>query len=76
MKDKTLKILAIIMVLFYLVGLSIAIYKIIIWEEEYKDCYYEEYMEYPCEGATHYARVHRNSNEPCKRVKIICKEVK
>ena len=68
MKDKTFKILAIIIVLFYLVGLSIVIYKIIMWEKEYKNCYYEEYMQYPCEGATHYARVHRNENKACERV--------
>ena len=37
-----------------------------------KNCHYEMYMQYPCEGATHYARVHRNYNEPCERYKKVC----
>lgn len=38
------------------------------------NCYLEKYEEYPCQGATHYARVHRNRNEPCERYKRICEE--
>ena len=40
-----------------------------------KNCHYEMYMQYPCEGATHYARVHRNYDEACERYKRICDEV-
>lgn len=40
-----------------------------------KNCHYEMYMQYPCEGATHYARVHRNHDEACERYKRICDEV-
>lgn len=41
-----------------------------------KNCHYETYNQYPCEGATHYARVHRNNNEACERAKIICNLIK
>ena len=73
MNNKTLNILALIVCILYLIGLSIAIYKIIIWNKEHKNCHYETYTQYPCEGATHYARVHRNQNKGCERTKIICK---
>lgn len=38
-----------------------------------ENCYMEEYKQYPCSGATHYARVHRNNNEPCERWRQVCK---
>ena len=72
MNNKKLNILVLIICIVYLIGLSIAIYKIIIWDKEYKHCHSETFMQYPCEGATHYARVHRNNNEACERTKIIC----
>lgn len=37
-----------------------------------ENCYPYTYMEYPCEGATFYARSHRNRNEPCERTDYIC----
>ena len=45
---------------------------VIVNYDKYKNCHYEKYNEYPCEGATHYARVHRNNNQPCERYKRIC----
>ena len=76
MKDKKLIIFASILVLLFLIGVSIVVYKIAMWEKECKNRHYEEYMQYPCEGATHYARVHRNNDKACKRTKIICEEIK
>ena len=38
MNNKTLNILALIVCVLYLIGLSIAIYKIIIWNNEYENC--------------------------------------
>lgn len=59
-----------------LMGIGICIISLIAinkWEKN-QNCYYEKYNEYPCVGATHYARVHRNNNESCERYKKICEE--
>lgn len=40
------------------------------------ECWWERYQQYPCRGATHYARVHRNNDEPCERGRLVCKEGK
>lgn len=41
-------------------------------KENRENCYPYTYLEYPCEGATFYARSHRNSNKPCRKTKYIC----
>lgn len=76
MDNKELNNLALIVCIIYLIGLSLVIYKVIVWNKEHENCHYETYMQYPCEGATHYARVHRNNNEACEREKIVCEENK
>ena len=69
------KIFAIVLItagiLIILLTMSIIIYMF----QPDKNCHYEMYMQYPCEGATHYARVHRNYDEACERYKRICDEV-
>jgi len=65
---KEIKILVILFII-VLLGSFLLVTKV---TTNNKNCYYEEYDELPCEGATHYARVHRNNNEPCKRYRAIC----
>ena len=74
--DKILdNIIAIVLILSgILITLSIIGIIIYMFQPD-KNCHYEMYMQYPCEGATHYARVHRNYDEACERYKRICDEV-
>lgn len=75
MNDKFLDIILLItFIVSVIVAILIAINLIMNIFQSNKNCYYEEYMQYPCEGATHYARVHRNNNEPCERYKRICEK--
>ena len=65
----------IIMIFIFLMLLVFCIYLVVDWNVKRKNCHYKTYNQYPCEGATHYARVHRNNNEVCERTKIICEKV-
>ena len=66
----------IIMIFIFLILFVFCIYSVVDWNIKHKNCRYETYNQYPCEGATHYARVHRNNNEACERAKIICNLIK
>ena len=57
-----------VIVLIFIIG--VAIYQMI----NNKNCYVETYIEYPCEGATHYERIHRNKDIGCEKSKRICEE--
>lgn len=76
MDDKFLDIILLItLTISVIVAILIAINLIMNIFQSNKNCHYEMYMQYPCEGATHYARVHRNYDEACERYKRICDEV-
>ena len=66
------KIFGVLIITSFILVIILIIGIIIYSFQSNKDCYYKMYMQYPCEGATHYARVHRNNDEPCKRYKRIC----
>lgn len=72
MNDKIMDILMYAVIV--LVIVSIIVIVVSIYQEINNKCPYVTYIEYPCEGATHYARVHRNKNIGCERTKKICEE--
>lgn len=75
MNDKFLDIiLSIVLTISFIIFILLTIGLIITIFQSNKNCHYEKYMEYPCQGATHYARVHRNNNEACERTKMICEK--
>lgn len=71
MKTDELKQIIVITTIIYIL---IFIMLVIIGYNQNKNCNLEKYYEYPCVGATHYARLHRNNNKACKRYKKICDE--
>lgn len=73
MSKTLIAIFGTIIAILFMIGLWICIYKVVKWNKNCNNCYYEKYMEYPCQGATHYARVHRNNNEPCERYRRLNK---
>ena len=71
MEDRIIDVLMpcmVVLVILSIFAIGVAIYQII----NNKNCYVETYIEYPCEGATHYARVHRNEDIGCEKSKRIC----
>ena len=73
MNDKIMDILmgmSVIVFIILIFSLVIGTYQMI----TNKNCYIETYIEYPCDGATHYARLHRNQNIGCEKTKKICEE--
>lgn len=71
MEDKVIDIImkiVIILVIVSIVAIIVSVYQMI-YE---KKCYTEIYIEYPCKGATHYARLHRNQDIGCEKTKRIC----
>lgn len=72
MEDKIINILMSIVIVFVMV--SIIAIGVCIYQEINNKCYSVVYIEYPCEGATHYARLHRNQNIGCEKTKKICEE--
>ena len=72
MNDKIMNILmnaSIVLVIISIIAIAVSIY-----QEINNECPYVTYIEYPCEGATHYARLHRNQNIGCEKTKKICEE--
>lgn len=72
MNDKIMDIL--MYALIVLVIVSIIVIVVSIYQEINNKCHCVTYIEYPCEGATHYARLHRNQNIGCEKTKKICEE--